>query len=73
MSSNPINLAVRFLLEIFSLVVIGIWGWKQNDNWERYVLAICLPILAALIWGTFAVANEMTPAVRAMLPYPFQE
>ncbi len=58
MSSNPINLAVRFLLEIFSLVIIGIWGWKQSDNWERCVLAISLPVIAAVIWGTFAVAND---------------
>ena len=58
MSSNPINLAVRFLLEIFSLAIIGIWGWKQSANWERYLLAIGLPVVAAAIWGTFAVAND---------------
>lgn len=68
MSSNPINLAVRFLLEIFSLAVIGIWGWKQGDNWERYVLAIGLTVIAAAIWGTFAVANDPSRSGNAPVP-----
>ena len=68
MSSNPINLAVRFLLEIFSLAVTGIWGWKLSDNWERYVLAIGLPVLAAAIWGTFAVANDPSRSGNAPVP-----
>ena len=70
MSSNPINLALRFLLEIFSLAVIGIWGWKQSDNWERYVLAIGLPVIAAAIWGTFAVANDPSRSGNAPVPVP---
>ena len=68
MSSNPINLAVRFLLEIFSLTVIGIWGWSQSDYWERYVLAIGLPVIAAVIWGTFAVANDPSRSGNAPVP-----
>ena len=68
MSSKPINLAVRFLLEIFSLVVIGIWGWKQSDNWERYILAVGLPVIAAAIWGTFAVANDPSRSGNAPVP-----
>ncbi len=70
MSSNPINLAVRFLLEIFSLAVIGTWGWKQSENWEKYVLAIGLPIIAAAIWGTFAVANDPSRSGNAPVPVP---
>lgn len=68
MSSNPINLALRFLLEIFSLTVIGIWGWSQSDYWERYVLAIGLPVIAAVIWGTFAVANDPSRSGNAPVP-----
>ncbi|WP_319482198.1 YrdB family protein [uncultured Draconibacterium sp.] len=70
MSSNPINLVVRFLLEISSLVVIGIWGWKQCENWERYVLAIGLPVFAAALWGTFAVANDPSRSGNAPIPVP---
>jgi len=68
MSSNPINLALRFLIEIFSLAVIGIWGWKQSDSWERYILAIGLPVAAAAIWGIFAVANDPSRSGNAPVP-----
>ena len=68
MSSNPINLGLRFLLEIFSLIVIGTWGWKQTDNWERYILAIGLPLITAAIWGTFAVANDPSRSGNAPVP-----
>ncbi len=70
MSSNPINLALRFLLEIFSLAVTGIWGWKQSDSWGRLVLAIGLPVIVAAIWGTFAVANDPSRSGKAPVPVP---
>lgn len=36
----PVEIMVRYLLEIFSLAEIGIWGWKHSKNWERYVRAM---------------------------------
>jgi hypothetical protein len=33
---NPINLAVRFLLETAALIAIGYWGWTQFDGALRY-------------------------------------
>ncbi len=58
MGSNPINLAIRALLEIVALTSIGFWGWEQATGFMQYVLAIGLPICAAAIWGTFAVPND---------------
>ena len=58
MGSHPINLAIRFLLEMAALVAVGIWGWKHSDGWLRYFLAIGIPIILAIIWGTFAVPND---------------
>ncbi len=58
MGSHPINLAVRFLLELTALLVIGIWGWRQGEGWIRFILAIGLPIIIAAIWGIFAVPND---------------
>ena len=58
MGSHPINLAIRFILEMSALVSLGMWGWKQSDGWLRYVLAIGIPIILAAIWGTFAVTND---------------
>lgn len=58
MGSNPINLTIRFLLELTALIAVGIWGWNQGEGWLQYVLAFGLPIIMATIWGTFAVPND---------------
>jgi len=58
MGSHPINLAIRFLLEIIALISIGAWGWSKADGINRYLLAIGLPILIGIVWGVFAVPND---------------
>ncbi len=58
MGSHPINLAIRFILELSALVSVGVWGWRQNDGWLRFVLAIGIPVILAAIWGTFAVPED---------------
>ncbi|MEN2284435.1 YrdB family protein [Algoriphagus sp. SE2] len=58
MGSHPINLIVRFLLEMIALISIGAWGWNKTDGINRYILAIGLPLLMAVIWGVFAVPND---------------
>lgn len=58
MSSNPINLGLRFLLEICALLAMGVWGWQKGDGWLGFALAIGIPIVAAAVWGTFRVPND---------------
>jgi hypothetical protein len=58
MGSNPINLAVRFFLELTALIAMGFWGWNQGEGLLRYALAFGLPVIAAVIWGVFAVPND---------------
>jgi hypothetical protein len=58
MSKNPINLVIRFLLEISALISMGIWGWQQSDGILRYVFAFGVPLIAAAVWGTFRVPND---------------
>ena len=58
MGSHPINLALRFILELTALISIGIWGWNKTDHSFRIILAIGLPILFAAIWAIFAVPND---------------
>jgi len=70
MGSHPINLLVRFLLEIAALLSVGTWGWKQNDNWLRFALAIGLPIILAIIWGTFSVPNDPSRSGSAPIVTP---
>ncbi len=70
MGSHPINLAVRFLLEIAALVALGHWGWARHSGLWRVVLAAGLPLLAAVLWGTFAVPADPSRSGNAPVPVP---
>jgi hypothetical protein len=62
MNTNPINLAIRFLLEIVMLIVLGYWGWHVTNGWLQYVAAAGLPVIAATLWGVFRIQNDPKPA-----------
>ena len=64
------NLAIRFLLEIAALLAMGVWGWWQSEHWWRYILAIGIPILAATIWGVFAVPKDPSRSGSAPIAVP---
>jgi hypothetical protein len=53
MSQHPLNLALRFTLELTILYAYGYWGWTQHAGVWRLVWGIGLPLVAAAIWGTF--------------------
>jgi hypothetical protein len=58
LSANPINLALRFLLELAALLAMGAWGWRQGEGVVRFILAFGVPLLAAAVWGVFRVPND---------------
>jgi hypothetical protein len=71
MGANPLNLAIRFLLELAALTAIGIWGWQYgNETWHRFILALGLPIIAAAIWGIFNVPNDPSRSGNAPIVVP---
>jgi hypothetical protein len=71
MSSHPLNLLIRFLLEIVALVSGGVWGWKQSDGgWPRFALAIGIPMVLAALWGTFAVPDDPSRSGAAPIVTP---
>ena len=70
MGSHPINLAIRFLLEICLLMSLSMWGWKQSDGWFKYGLAAGIPIILAIIWGAFAVPNDPSRSGAAPIVTP---
>lgn len=67
MSENPLNLLVRFLLEILLIVIFGYWGWKAHYSFSGPIAGILLPAVAATIWGVFRVEGD--PG-KAVIPVP---
>lgn len=55
---HPINLALRFLLELVAWGGMGYWGWTQHQGVLRVLLGIGLPLLAMTVWGVFRVPGD---------------
>jgi hypothetical protein len=70
LGSHPVNLALRFILEIAALFALGYWGWTQHAGIWRFVWAIGLVGLAAVVWGTFAVPDDPSRSGKAPVPVP---
>jgi len=70
MGGHPINLMLRFLLELCVLAVAGYWGWKVSEGSLRFVLVWLVPAALAVIWGTFAVPDDPSRSGHAPIPVP---
>jgi hypothetical protein len=68
MSNHPINLALRFLLEIAALVIMGLWGYQLSAGPLRVAFAIGIPLLAAALWGIFRFPGDPRPDVPVPVP-----
>ncbi|MFW9887843.1 MAG: YrdB family protein [Candidatus Thorarchaeota archaeon] len=64
------NDALRFILEVWTLVALGYWGLNQDFGLFNYALMLMLPIAAAAIWGVFAVPNDPSRSGGAPVPVP---
>jgi len=57
-----LNLALRFLLELCMLAAVGYWGFNSQPNWVlKILLGIGLPLLIAILWGTFLAPKATHP------------
>jgi hypothetical protein len=70
MASHPLNLALRFALELVALFSMGYWGWTQHEGVFRFLWMIGLPLVAAIVWGTFTVPNDPSRSGKAPIPVP---
>lgn len=68
MGSHPVNLMIRFLLELLALASVGLWGWKSYEGTLQYLLGLGLPILMTIVWGTFAVIDDPSRSGKAPIP-----
>ena len=70
-SIKSASLASRFLLELCALGALGYWGFKPGGGTIAKVgLRIGLPLVAAVVWGTFVAPNApvSVPGVLSLLP-----
>ncbi len=49
---------------------MAVWGWRQDEGLLRFALALGLPIIAAVLWGTFAVPGDPSRSGQAPVPIP---
>ena len=70
MGSHPLNLALRFILEIIALISAGMWGWRQTDDVWRFLLMLGIPLAMAVLWATFAVKDDPSRSGKAPVPIP---
>ena len=70
MSKHPVNLAIRFALEVTAIVFFSVWGLKLLDSWVSIILAILLPLIFALLWGVFAVPNDPSRSGKTVVVTP---
>jgi uncharacterized protein DUF2568 len=68
------NLGVAFGMELVGLAIFAWWGWQASGGTAlRLVLAIGLPVVAAVLWGLFAAptASYGSPVVTAVVKVAF--
>jgi len=70
MGSHPVNLALRFILELAALVAMGVWGWQNASEWSQYGLAIGVPLVGTFLWVVFAVPNDPSRGGIPLVPVP---
>lgn len=70
MGKHPLNLALRFLLELAGLAVFGIWGWHWGEGWWRFLPAIFLPVVFATMWAVFAVEEDPSRSGKTVVATP---
>lgn len=62
------NEALRFLLELTVLTVLGFWGWSVGVTTpSKWILAISAPVTAAVVWGLW-----VAPRARLRLEDPYR-
>lgn len=68
------NLGLAFLVELAGLGIFAWWGWRTGGSTPvKLLLAIALPVLAAVVWGLFAAptADYGSPVVTAIVKVVF--
>jgi hypothetical protein len=64
------QLALRFGLEVASLIAWGVYARRFAEGALGYVPAVGVPLLLALLWGVFAVKGDPSRSGKAPVAVP---
>jgi len=67
---HPLNLALRFILELSALTAAGIWGYQLSETALRFFFAAAFPLALAVLWAVFAVPGDKSRSGKTVLPTP---
>ncbi|WP_428957384.1 YrdB family protein [Streptomyces sp. cg35] len=57
-ANNDAMLAIRFLLELVSLLCLAVWSWRKVPSPWRWLMAVALPVAVGWAWGSFTVPDD---------------
>lgn len=67
---HPLNLALRFVLELVMLGALGVYGRGLASGLWGWGPAIGLPVVAGVLWGTFAVPGDPSRGKDGLVAVP---
>jgi len=67
---HPVNLGIRFALELAALTAFGVGGYRLARGILGIVLAVVVPLVAAAVWGTFNVKDDRSRSGGAPVAVP---
>jgi hypothetical protein len=70
MSAHPLNLALRFVLELRTLFAPGYWGWTQPEGILRVVSAFAVSLTAVVFLGVFSTPGDRSRSAGAIMSTP---
>ena len=70
MGAHPINLALRFILEIIAMIAIGQWSYRLTISSWKYAWVLVIPLVVAIIWGVFNVPGDPSRSGAAPVIVP---
>lgn len=67
---HPVNLAFRFLLELAALSGMAIGAYALGTGASAWLLAVAIPLVAMVAWGTFRVPGDGSASGEAPIAVP---
>jgi hypothetical protein len=65
----PWVLSLRFGLEVGSLIALGAWAHRAAGHGVLgWAAALAVPLVVAVVWGTFAVPGDPSRSGKAPVP-----